>query len=112
MDCQKTSDKLLEIQYRRKNCPPRLKDWFAEARQNAGGNKIPILAIHLAGDHPSEDLIILRRRDFESLLNPAQTNLLETRKRLRLDLTKRGGACAEKAPDLSDSPDNTTHREQ
>lgn len=51
-----------------KNYPKSLRDWFEQARVNAKEGKIPLLAVHLAGEIRGNDLIVLRRSDFEDLL--------------------------------------------
>jgi hypothetical protein len=50
-----------------KNYPKTLKAWFAQAQRNAPEGKIPLLAIHLTGERRTEDLVIMRRADFEDL---------------------------------------------
>ena len=50
------------------NYPKNLRDWYEQARVNAGQGKIPLLAIHLAGEIRGNDLVVMRRSDFEDLL--------------------------------------------
>ena len=58
-----------EIKHRsRQNYPARLRNWFEQARAGAEEDKIPLLAIHLAGEIRGNDLVIMRRSDFEGLL--------------------------------------------
>ena len=67
----------LETKHRnRQNYPARLRDWFEQARQNARGEKIPLLSIHLAGEIRGNDLVVLRRSDFERLYGRLDENQL------------------------------------
>lgn len=50
------------------NYPKSLRDWFEQSRTNAPEGKIPLLAIHLAGEIRGNDLVVIRRSDFEDLL--------------------------------------------
>lgn len=59
-----------------KNYPKRVRDWYQQSLQNAGEGKIAILAIHMAGEIRGNDLVIMRRSDFEDLygrLKPSVT---------------------------------------
>jgi hypothetical protein len=62
-----------------KNYPKKLRDWYEQAKHNAPEGKIPILSIHLADEIRSNDLVVIRRGDFEDLvgrLNIVKENLL------------------------------------
>lgn len=50
------------------NYPARLRTWFEQARAGSPAGKIPLLAIHLAGEIRGNDLVIVRRSDFEDLI--------------------------------------------
>jgi hypothetical protein len=51
------------------NYPKTLRNWFEQARVNAAAKgKIPLLAIHLSNEIRSNDLVVLRRSDFEDLV--------------------------------------------
>lgn len=50
-----------------RNYPKSLKKWFQQAVRNAANGKIPLLALHRSGERRREDLVILRRSDFEDL---------------------------------------------
>ena len=50
------------------NYPKTLRNWFEQAKTNAGQYKIPLLAIHLAGEIRGNDLVVMRRSDFEDLM--------------------------------------------
>jgi hypothetical protein len=51
------------------NYPKTLRNWFEQARVNAQAKgKIPLLAIHLSNEIRSNDLVVLRRSDFEDLM--------------------------------------------
>lgn len=49
------------------NYPKSLRNWYEQARVNAGTGKTPLLSIHLAGEIRQNDLVVLRRSDFEAL---------------------------------------------
>jgi hypothetical protein len=49
------------------NYPKLLRNWYEQARANAGIGKTPLLSIHLAGEIRQNDLVVLRRSDFEAL---------------------------------------------
>lgn len=52
-----------------KNYPKTLRSWFEQARVNAETKgKIPLLSIHLANEIRGNDLVVIRRRDFEDLV--------------------------------------------
>jgi hypothetical protein len=53
--------------------PSRLRDWFEQARAGAAEGKIPLLAVHLAGEVRGNDLVVMRRSDFEDLLGRIET---------------------------------------
>jgi hypothetical protein len=66
--------KLRQIQ----NYPKTLRNWFEQAKANAAEGKIPLLAIHLSGEIRGNDLVVLKRSDFEDLmgrLNPDPSRL-------------------------------------
>lgn len=48
--------------------PKTIRNWFEQALQNAAPGKIALLAIHLAGEIRGNDLVVIRRSDFENLL--------------------------------------------
>ena len=50
-----------------RNYPKTLRKWFEQAKRNAPVGKVPLLAVHLTGERRKEDLVILRRGDFEDL---------------------------------------------
>jgi hypothetical protein len=50
------------------NYPKTLRDWYEQARVNAPEGKIPLLSIHLAGEIRANDLVIIKRSDFEDLM--------------------------------------------
>jgi hypothetical protein len=76
-DCQHSLFSI-ECKHRsRENYPARLRDWFEQARAGAPEGKVPLLAIHLAGEIRGNDLMILRRSDFESLLGRLLTPATE-----------------------------------
>ena len=50
------------------NYPKSLRDWYEQARMNAPEGKIPLLSIHLAGEIRANDLVIIKRSDFEDLM--------------------------------------------
>lgn len=50
------------------NYPKSVRNWYQQALENTAEGKIPLLAIHLAGEIRGNDLVILRRSDFEDLL--------------------------------------------
>ena len=54
------------------NYPKTLRSWFEQASVNAPEGKIPLLAIHLTNEIRSNDLVVLRRSDFEGLLGSLQ----------------------------------------
>ena len=49
------------------NYPHTLRGWWEQCRENAPSGKIPLLAIHLANEIRGNDLVVLRRSDFEAL---------------------------------------------
>ena len=71
----------IECKHRsRRNYPARVRDSFEQARRNAGEGKIPLLAIHLAGEVRGNDLVVMRRGDFEDLLCGLQKPEIERSK--------------------------------
>lgn len=51
-----------------KGYPRTVRKWFEQARVNAPKGKVPLLAIHLKGEERGNDLVVIRRSDFEDLL--------------------------------------------
>jgi len=60
------------------NYPKSLRNWFEQARSNATEGKIPLLAIHLAGEIRGNDLVVIRRSDFEDLLGKLHQDAILT----------------------------------
>lgn len=82
----------IEVKHRsRQNYPARLRNWFEQARAGAPEGKIPLLAIHLAGEIRGNDLVVIRRSDFEDLLGRLTTKAPEA-----TGAENRG--CPDKAP--------------
>lgn len=48
--------------------PKSVRSWYEQAKANCAPGKIAILSIHLAGEIHPNDLVIMSRSDFESLL--------------------------------------------
>ena len=57
------------------NYPKTLRNWFEQARSNAKEGKVPLLSIHLANEVRGNDLIVMRRSDFEDLLGKLEPRI-------------------------------------
>lgn len=55
-----------------KNYPKSLRNWYEQAKANATEGKVALLSVHLAGEIRGNDLVVIRRSDFEDLYGSLQ----------------------------------------
>lgn len=64
----------IETKYRQlRGYPTTVRAWYAQALAAAPAGKVPVLAIHLAGEVRGNDLVVLKRSDFEDLFGRIPT---------------------------------------
>ena len=57
-----------------KGYPTTVRNWYEQARANAKDGKVALLVIHLANEIRGNDLVVMRRSDFEDLYGSVQSN--------------------------------------